>query len=102
MKNFIFCAVWEDQFLLPLDWISENVLVRSSEDLIVMRILTAQKMKFCITDFLWIWSYLLKTSVMGNFIFCMVSVEKSDDVAVFRNLSLSLGVTLWNFKMLRF
>ena len=41
-----------------------------------MRILTAQKMKFCITDFLRIWSYLLKKSVMGNFIFCMVSVKK--------------------------
>ena len=46
--------------------------------------ITAQKMKFSITDFfskcdqirrcLWIWSHLLKKSVMENFIFCVVNV----------------------------
>ena len=44
--------------------------------------LTAQKMKFSIKDFfskcnqirsfLWIWSHLLKKSLMENFIFCAV------------------------------
>ena len=48
---------------------------------------TAQKMKFSIMDFfgkcdqigrkLWIWSHLLKKSVMENFIFCAVGKEKS-------------------------
>ena len=47
-------------------------------------IFTAQKRKFSITDFLsecdqvrsflWIWSHLLKISVMENFIFCTVFV----------------------------
>ena len=46
--------------------------------------ITAQKMKFSIKDFfsqcdqirrkLWIWSHLLKKSLMGNFIFCAVNV----------------------------
>ena len=46
-------------------------------------IYTAQKMKFSIKDFfskcdqihsfLWIWSHLLKKSIMENFIFCAVS-----------------------------
>ena len=46
---------------------------------------TAQKMKFFIKDFfskcdqirrfLWIWSHLLKRSLMENFIFCAVHVE---------------------------
>ena len=44
---------------------------------------TAQKMKFAIKDFfikcdqnrgfLWIWSFLLKKSLMENFIFCAVN-----------------------------
>ena len=46
--------------------------------------LTSQKMKFFITGFfskfdqirrkLWIWSHLLKKSVMKNFIFCAVAI----------------------------
>ena len=33
---------------------------------------TAQKMKFSIKDFLWIWSHFLKKSLMENFIFSTV------------------------------
>ena len=46
------------------------------------KIVTAQKMKFSINDFfckcdqirslLWIWSHLLKKSLMENFIFCAI------------------------------
>ena len=46
---------------------------------------TAQKMKFSIEDFfskcdqihslLWIWSHLLKKSLIENFIFCAVDIE---------------------------
>ena len=49
--------------------------------------LTTQKMMFSIKDFfskcdqicnkLWIWSYLLKKSLMENFIFCKVTVFKN-------------------------
>ena len=49
--------------------------------------LTAQKMKFSIKNFFskfdqirrkqWIWSHLLKKSLMENFIFCAVSLAKT-------------------------
>ena len=54
---------------------------------------TAEKMKFSIKDFcnkcdkirrkLWIWSHLLKKSLMENFIFCAVS----ENYMVYRSLS---------------
>ena len=50
-----------------------------------MTAFTAQKMKFSIKDFfskceqirsfLWIWSHLMKKSLMGNFIFCAVIAQ---------------------------
>ena len=67
---------------------------------IVVRVLTAQKLKFSIKDFfskcdkirrkMRLWSHLLKKSLMENFIFCAVTFPwcKSDEVneIVFTNL----------------
>ena len=42
---------------------------------------TAQKMKFSITDFfskLRIWSYLLKKSLLENFIFCVIACPRAN------------------------
>ena len=38
-------------------------------------LVTAQKMR-CVDLFLWIWSHLLKKSLMENFIFCAVGVHQ--------------------------
>ena len=56
-------------------------------DITMLIIFTAQKMKFSIKDlfsnkcdqirsFLWIWSHLLKKSLMENFTFCAVFIVK--------------------------
>ena len=64
------------QIFLHLSKIMWNIFSNSTGSI------TAQKMKFSITDFfskcdqicsfLWIWSHLLKKSLMENFIFCAV------------------------------
>ena len=56
---------------------------------------TAQKMKFSIKDFfskcdqtrrnLWIWSNLLKKSLMENFIFCAVSTDPCEELVKLRS-----------------
>ena len=53
---------------------------------------TAQKLKFSIKDifskcdqtrsFLWIWSYLLKKSLMENFIFCLALASYAADLCL--------------------
>ena len=66
--------------------------------------ITAQKMKFSINDFfskcdkarsfLWIWSHLLKKSLMDNFIFC--TVDTAYEPLSSADLVIYLAVLFWD------
>ena len=87
--------ILEKEWETAVEWFSQNKMIvnpdkvqamllekRNENNQSFLKINTAQKMKFSITDLfskcdlirriLRIWSHLLKESLMGNFIFCAV------------------------------
>ena len=74
--------VFSRHFSLPLFGVKNSIFNWISRLFLSFSPFTAQKMKFSIEDFfskcdqirrkLWIWSHILKKSLMENFIFCAV------------------------------
>ena len=61
---------------------------------------TAQKMKFSVKGFLWIWSHLLKKSLMENFIFCAVVGAKERSLVYILPILWILSLVLFNLKQI--
>ena len=91
MFSYEFCKILGGSFFIEHLWATASVYLFALEFRLVFWLFsanTAQKMKFSIKDFfskcdqirrkLWIWSHLLKKSLMENFMFCAVKIDYNE------------------------